>query len=86
MRTSPVPSLLLPLEELSRLGYRMVIYPQTALRVAFKAIAEMFAELKRTGDQNAWLPRMQTRQELYDLLDYDGLDQIDRAATGRPGG
>ena len=75
---------LLPLAELSRLGYRMVIYPQTALRVAFKSIADMLADLKRTGDQNAWLPKMQTRQELYNLLDYDGLDQIDRAATGRP--
>lgn len=76
---------LLPLAELSRLGYRLVIYPQTALRVAFKAIAEMLADLKRTGDQNTWLPKMQTRQELYDLLDYDGLEQIDRAATGRAG-
>ncbi len=74
---------LLPLAELTRLGYRMVIYPQTALRVAFKAIAEMLADLRRTGDQNAWLPKMQTRQELYDLLDYDGLNQIDAAATKR---
>jgi methylisocitrate lyase len=74
---------LLPLTELTRLGYRIVIYPQTALRVAFKAIAEMLADLKRTGDQTALLSKMQTRQELYDLLDYDGLNQIDRAATGK---
>jgi methylisocitrate lyase len=75
---------LLPLAELARLGYRMVIYPQTALRVAFKAIADMLADLKLQGDQIAWIPKMQTRKELYDLLDYDGLDQIDRAVTGRP--
>lgn len=74
---------LLPLSELTRLGYRMVIYPQTALRVAFKSIADMLADLKRAGDQTAWLPKMQTRQELYELLDYAGLNQIDRAATKR---
>lgn len=72
---------LLPLEELRKLGYRMVIYPQTALRVAFKAIQTMLADLKKTGDQTEWLDRMQTRKDLYDLLDYDGLEQIDRAVT-----
>lgn len=72
---------LLPLDELRKLGYRMVIYPQTALRVAFKAIQTMLADLKKTGDQTKWLDRMQTRKDLYDLLDYDGLEQIDRAVT-----
>jgi len=72
---------LLPLAELERLGYRMVIYPQTALRVAFGAITSMLGDLKRAGDQNGWIDRMQTRRELYDLLDYDGLESIDRAAT-----
>lgn len=72
---------LLPLADLERLGYRMVIYPQTALRVAFGAITSMLGDLKRAGDQNGWLDRMQTRRELYDLLDYDGLESIDRAAT-----
>ena len=59
----------------------MVIYPQTALRTAFGAIAAMLADLKREGDQTQWLDRMQTREQLYDLLDYDGLEIIDRAAT-----
>ncbi len=72
---------LLTLSELSRIGYRMVIYPQTALRVAFKAVTEMLADLHRDGDQNGWLPRMQTRKELYELLDYDGLNTIDKAAV-----
>jgi len=73
---------LLPLAELERMGYRMVIYPQTALRVAFAAIGAMLADLRREGDQRAWLPRMQTRQELYELLDYDGLEKIDLAGRG----
>ncbi|MCK6483903.1 MAG: methylisocitrate lyase [Phycisphaerae bacterium] len=73
---------LLPLSELAEMGYRIVIYPQTALRVAFGAIEHLLADLRRDGSQAGWLERMQTRKELYDLLDYDGLAAIDRAATG----
>jgi methylisocitrate lyase len=62
---------LLSLEELNDLGYRMVIYPQTAFRVSMFAAGQMLRDLKRTGTQESWLDRMQTRQELYDLLDYD---------------
>jgi methylisocitrate lyase len=72
---------LLPLDELSRLGYRLVIYPQTALRVAFGAISAMLVDLKRDGHQRAWLDRMQSRAQLYELLDYDGLNALDRAAA-----
>ena len=62
---------LLSLEELTELGYRMVIYPQTAFRVSMFAAGQMLRDLKKTGTQESWLDRMQTRQELYDLLDYD---------------
>lgn len=75
---------LLPLSDLQQLGYRMVIYPQTALRVAFRAIGAMLSDLKKTGDQTGWIDRMQTRAELYDILDYDGLKRIDNAVT-KPG-
>lgn len=73
---------LLTLSELRRLGYRMVIYPQTALRTALGAITAMLADLKHDGDQMAWVARMQTRAELYELLNYDGLKKIDDAACG----
>jgi methylisocitrate lyase len=62
---------LLSLGQLSDLGYRMVIYPQTAFRVSMFAAGQMLRDLKKTGTQQSWLDRMQTRQELYDLLDYD---------------
>jgi methylisocitrate lyase len=72
---------LLPLGELASMGYSIVIYPQTALRVAFGAVTRMLDDLKREGGQSSWLDRMQRRRELYELLDYDGLSAIDRAAT-----
>jgi methylisocitrate lyase len=62
---------LLSLGQLKEMGYRMVIYPQTAFRVSMFAVGEMLRDLKKTGTQKDWLDRMQTRQDLYDLLDYD---------------
>ncbi len=52
--------------EFEAMGYRMVIWPVSFLRVANKAQEELFASI-----------RMQTRQELYDLIglnDYEALD------------
>ena len=62
---------MLSLGQLADLGYCMVIYPQTAFRVSMFAAGQMLRDLKKTGTQEGWLDRMQTRQELYDLLDYD---------------
>jgi methylisocitrate lyase len=62
---------LISFKELSALGYRMVIFPQSAFRVSMKASEEFLRTLKKTGTQSDWLEKMQTRDELYDLLDYD---------------
>ena|SRR5437867_380591 len=62
---------LLSVRELAELGYRMVIFPQTAFRVSMHAAESCLRDLKRRGTQKAWLKRMQTRQQLYKLLDYD---------------
>jgi methylisocitrate lyase len=61
---------LLDLRRLGQLGYRLAIFPQTAFRVAMKAEGNVLGDLRKLGTQRAWLTRMQTRQELYDLLDY----------------
>ena len=62
---------ILTFRELEELGYRMVIFPMSAVRVAMKTTGEFFRALKEEGTQAAWLDRMQTRKELYELLDYD---------------
>ncbi len=62
---------LLSFHELSDLGYRMVIFPQSAFRVSMKASEEFLRDLKERGTQSDWIDRMQTRKELYELLDYD---------------
>ena len=62
---------LLSFQQLAEFGYRMVIFPQSAFRVSMKASEKFFAALKKTGTQSDWIDKMQTRQELYDLLDYN---------------
>jgi methylisocitrate lyase len=65
-------------EEFESLGYKMVIYPVTSLRVAAKAVEDVFTEIKETGTQQASVKKMQTRAELYETLqlyDYEALDE-----------
>jgi len=57
--------------DLVRFGYRMVIFPQSAFRVSMKASEKFLRALKESGTQKEWINKMQTRQELYELLDYD---------------
>ena len=49
----------------------MVIFPQSAFRVSMKATSEFLRDLKKQGTQAGWIEKMQTRKELYELLDYD---------------
>ena len=67
----------LTVESFAELGYQIVIFPVTALRVAMKAVEGIFSELQENGTQVDWLGRMQTRSELYDLIEYEGYQAID---------
>jgi len=68
---------LLPADELGRLGYKMVIWPVTALRIAARAMEECYAELARSDTPQAMLPRMQTRRELYEIIRYHDYEALD---------
>ncbi|MGD8453428.1 MAG: methylisocitrate lyase [Phycisphaerae bacterium] len=70
----------LTVDEFADLGYRLVIFPVTLQRVAMKAMEVALRELKGQGTQQHMLDRMQTRQELYELLEYDGV-----VRAGSPG-
>ncbi len=62
---------LMSVESLGQLGYRIVLFPQTALRVALKAMKEVLLDLKQKGTQKGFVNRMMTRPELYELLQYE---------------
>jgi len=67
---------------LSSLGYRMVLFPLTAFRSAMRAALDTLTELKQSGHQQKSLPKMLTRAELYDLLDYKGFEERDQRFFG----
>ncbi len=69
---------LLSAAELADLGASIVIYPVTMLRLAMKAVGSALDEIARTGTQRALVDRMQTRQELYDLLRYADYNRFDQ--------
>lgn len=62
---------LLSFSELAGFGYRMVIFPQSAFRASMKASHKFLRALKEQGTQKHWLDEMQTREELYKLLNYN---------------
>jgi methylisocitrate lyase len=68
---------LLPADELARLGYKLVIWPVSALRVAAGAMAAFYEDLARAGTQAGWVDRMQTRRELYQLIRYHEHEALD---------
>lgn len=63
--------------EFEAMGYAMVIWPVSSLRVANKAQAELYETLRRDGSTEAMLPRMQTRAELYDAIGLHAYEALD---------
>lgn len=55
---------ILPLAELQELGFAIVIYPTSALRVAARAIRGFLTDLRAEGDSRSWLDRMMPLDEL----------------------
>jgi methylisocitrate lyase len=66
-------------EEFAGMGYRMVIWPVSSLRVANKAQAELYAAIKRDGGTHGMIDRMQTRVELYDTIRLHAYEALDAA-------
>ncbi|MEX2502457.1 MAG: methylisocitrate lyase [Trueperaceae bacterium] len=69
---------LLSLATLERVGYDLVIYPVTTLRLAMGAIEAGLRQIHDEGTQEPLVPRMQTRARLYELLQYQDHEAFDR--------
>jgi len=63
--------------EFEAMGYRMVIWPASSLRVANKAQEDLYAAIKRDGGTHRMVPRMQTRAELYATIGYHDYEALD---------
>lgn len=64
-------------DEFAAMGYRMLIWPVSALRVAAKAHETLYATLRERGTAEGLLGQMQTRTELYATIDYAGYEALD---------
>ena len=72
----------LTVEKFGELGYKLVIFPVTALRVAAKAMEGALSETLSSGTQRGLLDDMQTRAELYDLIHYSDYERMDGVYRG----
>jgi methylisocitrate lyase len=68
--------------EFEAMGYKMVIWPVSSLRVANKAQETLYAAIQRDGGTQNQLEMMQTRAELYTAIDYAGYEALDASIVG----
>lgn len=73
---------LLSAQQLADIGYNVVIYPVTTLRLAMFAVEAGLREIDSAGTQSGLLDRMQHRSRLYELLRYADYTQFDNDIAG----
>ncbi len=73
----------LTVQRFHELGYKLVIFPVTALRVAAKAMKRAMAETLTLGTQRNLVGDMQTRAELYELIRYSDYERMDGLFQGQ---
>ncbi len=61
---------LFSVKELHKVGVSLILYPLTAFRAMNKAAEQVYSILRKQGTQKSMIEMMQTREELYELLDY----------------
>jgi methylisocitrate lyase len=71
-------SRLLTVTELENLGFNIVIWPVSTLRLAMGAAIAAFETLKVEGNLDSALGKMQTRHDLYELLQYERYNEFDQ--------
>ncbi len=70
-------SKLLNYKDLENLGYNIVIYPVTSQRLAMKGVEDGLRAIFDDGHQNNIIDKMQTRQRLYELVEYEKYNSLD---------
>jgi len=63
--------------EFQAMGYAMVIWPVSHLRVAAKGMEEVYASIREHGGTHRMVERMQTRAELYETIGYHAYEALD---------
>jgi methylisocitrate lyase len=64
-------------EEFQAMGYSMVIWPVSHLRVAARGMEELYAAINNDGGTHKMIGRMQTRAQLYETIKYHEYEALD---------
>ena len=72
------------IDELRRVGIRMALYPLSAFRAMSAAALKVFRAIRAEGTQRDVVADMQTREELYDVLDYHAYERKLDELFGKP--
>ncbi|HJP19138.1 MAG TPA: methylisocitrate lyase [Nitrospinota bacterium] len=74
---------LITVSEFEDIGYSIVIFPLTTFRVMIKAVQDALGKLKAEGTQKDLIEKMLTRKELYELIDYNEYEGIDKKISDK---
>ena len=66
---------LFTVDELRSAGVAMILYPLSAFRAMNKAALKVYENLRKAGTQKDLIGDMQTREELYDILNYHSYEK-----------
>jgi len=66
---------LFTVDELRSANVAMILYPLTAFRAMNKAALKVYENLRKTGTQQGSIADMQTREELYDIINYHSYEK-----------
>lgn len=66
-------------EEFQKLGYKMIIWPVSSLRIAAKAVEMFYNQIAKEGTAEPQLDKMLTRKRLYKILKYYEFEELDNA-------
>lgn len=64
-------------DEFAAMGFRMVIWPVSALRMAARAHESLYDTIAEAGSAHPKIDQMQTRAELYETLGYGDYEALD---------
>ncbi len=64
-------------DSFEKMGYEVVIFPMTAFRMMLQALVTTYEELLSKGTQQDILDKMQTRKQLYEILEYAKYTELD---------
>ncbi len=74
---------LLSAAKLQDMGFAIVIFPSSSVRIVIKAVSDFFADLKRSGDSRPWVDRMASLAQANEALGLDTLKSFEASVTKR---